>query len=117
MERLACGVLPYMKSGSQRIHPSEKPSDRRATYLRIVTELKPHKVETHRVRFTVGGDMIDYKGAVTTPTTESQTVKLHLNYVIPTTRAKYMTMDIKKIILTRLWIDTSICVSLFSIFP
>ena len=76
MERLACGVLPYMKSGSQRIHPSEKPSDRRATYLRIVAELKPHEAETYRVRFTVGGDRIDYKGAVTTPTAELQTVKI-----------------------------------------
>ena len=79
MGRLASGVLPHMKSGSQTIHfihPSEKPSDRRATYLRIVAELKPHKVETHRVRFTVGGDRIDYKGAVTTPTAELQTVKI-----------------------------------------
>ena len=33
---------------------------------------------------------------VTTPTIELQTVTLHVNSVISTTRAKYMTMDIKK---------------------
>ena len=56
--RLASGVLPRTKSGSKMIHfihPSKKPTDRRATYLRIIVELKPHKVETYRVRFTVGG--------------------------------------------------------------
>ena len=55
--RLASGVLPRMKSGSKTIHfihPSENSSDIWATYLRIVAELKPHKAETHRVRFTVG---------------------------------------------------------------
>ena len=79
MGRLASDVLPHMKLGSKTIHfihPSEKPSDRRATYLRIVAELKPHEAETYRVRFTVGGDRIDYKGAVTTPTAELQTIKI-----------------------------------------
>ena len=68
-----------MKSGSKMIyfiHLCEKPLDRRAPYLCIVAELKPHKAETYRVRFTVGGDRIDYKGAVTTPIAELQTVKI-----------------------------------------
>ena len=91
--RLPRGVLPHIKSGSETIyfiHPNENPSDRRATHLRIVTELKPH-----RVHFNVRGDRINYRSTVTTPTIEVQTVTLHVNSVISTTRAKYMTMDIK----------------------
>ena len=94
---MASGILPHIKSGSKMIyfiHLCEKPLDKRATHLCIVAELKPHKAETYRVRFTIEGNRIDYKGAVTTTTTELQTVKLHLNSVISTTRAKYMTMDI-----------------------
>ena len=56
--RLASGVLPRMKSGSKTIHfihPSEKKLDIRDTYLQIVADLKLHKTETYRVRFTVGG--------------------------------------------------------------
>ena len=64
------------------IRPRPKPTDRKAIYLKIVVELKPHKVGNHRVRFTVGGNRIDYPGIVTTPTAEMQTVKLHLNKTV-----------------------------------
>ena len=40
----------------------DKPHNRQATYLRIVAEDKPHKKEKKRIRFTVGGDRIEYKG-------------------------------------------------------
>jgi hypothetical protein len=40
------------------IRHTNKPADRVATYLRIVDELKPNKVEKRRVRFTVGGDKL-----------------------------------------------------------
>ena len=76
------------------IHPSDKPIDRKATYLKIVAELKPHKAEKHRVRFTVGGNRIDYPGIVTTSTTKMQTVKLHLNSVISDVNDSYLVADI-----------------------
>ena len=50
------------------IHPLQMPSDRRATYLRLVAELKSNKSEKHRVRSTVGGNRINYPDVVTTPT-------------------------------------------------
>ena len=71
------------------------PSDRRATYLRIVAESKPNKSEKHRVRFTIGGNRINYPGVITTPTVEIQTVKLHLNSVISNVNVSYLVADIK----------------------
>ena len=73
MGRLAQGVRPHILTGTHTIHfthPSDKPTDRKAIYLKIVVELKPHKVGNHRVRFTVGGNRIDYPGIVTTSTTK-----------------------------------------------
>ena len=100
MGRLAQGVRSHMLTGTNTIHfihSFDKPTDRKATYLKIVAELKPHKAEKHRVRFTVGGNRIDYPGIVTTPTTEIQTVKLHLKSVISDVNASYLVADIKKI--------------------
>ena len=56
--RLDSGFRLHIKSGSETIHfihPSEKKLDIRDTYLQIVADLKLHKTETYRVRFTVGG--------------------------------------------------------------
>jgi hypothetical protein len=56
---------------------------------------RPQKAEPERIHFTVGGDCIDYKGKVSTPTAVLTTVKLLLNSVISTPNAKFMTADIK----------------------
>ena len=77
------------------IHPSEKSTSHQATYLRIVSELKSHKEGTYRVRFTVGGNRINYPGVVTTPTTELRTAKLHLNSVVSDVNASCTTADIE----------------------
>jgi hypothetical protein len=66
------------------------PKDRRATYLCIVASLKPHKEEKHRVCFTVGGNSIDYKGKVSTPTADLPTIKILVNSTISTPGAKFM---------------------------
>ena len=97
--RLARGVHPQMMICSNTIHfihPSQKSSDRFATYLRIVASYRPQKEDPYRIRFTVGGNRIEYPGNVATPTAELQTVKLHLNSVIFDVNASYMTIDIKE---------------------
>ena len=48
----------------------------------------------NRTRFTVGGDRINYPGAVATPTAEMLVAKLLLNSVISTKDARFMTVDI-----------------------
>jgi hypothetical protein len=69
--RLAQGKQPDMPSGNNTMHfldHRDLPAGRKATYLRIVAAIKMQKVETHRIRFTVGGDRINYKDKVGTPT-------------------------------------------------
>jgi hypothetical protein len=95
--RLAQGVLPHMPHGTDTMHfiaHDAVPSGRQATYLRIVAEERPLKAETKRVRFTVGGNRIDYPGKVSTPTADLTTVKLLLNSVISTPGARFATADI-----------------------
>jgi hypothetical protein len=60
-----------------------------------VCELKPNKAEVHRTRLTVGGDKVHYPGDVGTPTADLTLVKMHVNSVISTPGARYMTLDVK----------------------
>jgi hypothetical protein len=86
-----------MSHGSNTMHftnRSAMPTDCHPTYLRIVADKNPHKAEKRRIRFTVGGNRINYKGKVSTPTTELQTIKLLLN-TISDPDARYMTADRK----------------------
>ena len=53
------------------------------------------KVEPNQTRLTVGGDRIHYPGDCGTPTADLLTVKIMLNSVISTPRAKFMMMDLK----------------------
>ena len=65
------------------------------TYAKFVCELKPNKAEVHRTRLTVGGDKVHYPGDVGTPTADLTLVKMHLNSIISTRGARYMTLDVK----------------------
>ena len=68
---------------------------RDVTYAKFVCELKPNKAEIHRTRLTVGGDKVHYPGDVGTPTADLTLVKMHINSVISTRGARYMTLDVK----------------------
>ena len=86
-----------MPSGTNTIFfiPKEKvPAGRKATYGIIVAEIKPQKAETHRTRLTVGGNLINFPGDVTTPTADIITVKIVFNSVLSTENAKFMCADI-----------------------
>jgi hypothetical protein len=95
--RLTQGTLPDMKSGTETmffIPHTAVPAGRKATYLRIVAKIRPEKKENKRIRFTVGGDRIDYPGKVSTPTADITTAKCLLNSVVSTPDAKFMTIDL-----------------------
>ena len=79
------------------VHKHEVPQDRwkDITYAKFVCELKPNKAEVHRTRLTVGGDKVHYPGDVGTPTADLTLVKMHVNSVISTPGARYMTLDVK----------------------
>jgi hypothetical protein len=71
------------------------PADRKVTYGRIVATIRPQKSETHRVGLTVGGNLIDYPGDVSTPTADMTTAKSIFNSVISTPDARFMCTDVK----------------------
>ena len=74
--------MPQGSNTIHFIHPRDKLARRKATYLRIVAEEKPHNAEKKRIRWTVGGNRIEYEGKVSTPTADLPTVKLLLNSVL-----------------------------------
>jgi hypothetical protein len=71
------------------------PRDRTVTYTRIVVNYRPQKSDPNRVRLTVGGNLIDYPGELTTRTADLTTTKLPWNSVISTPGSRYMCLDIK----------------------
>ena len=44
---------------------------------------------------TIGGNLLDYDGNTKTPTADLITMKILLNSVISTSKAKFLTIDIK----------------------
>ena len=83
----------------QKHQPNNQPTNQPTNQLvqkhtETYRNIQKH-AETRRVRLTVGGDQIDYPGAVTTKTTDLITAKLLINSVISTDGAKFMGIDIK----------------------
>jgi hypothetical protein len=60
-----------------------------------VVDVRPNKEEVHRVRVTVGGNLIKYDGYVSTRSANLTTSKCLWNSIISTTGAKYMCLDVK----------------------
>jgi len=67
----------------QFIRKKDIPQDRRKDimYGSFVCCIRPEKKEKNRTRFTVGGDRINYPGAVATPTADMLVTKLLFNSV------------------------------------
>ena len=97
--RLAQGIGGRIKGTNTIffINKDDVPQDRfkDVTYGKFVCDLRPNKAEVQRTRLTVGGDKVNYPNDVGTPTADLTLVKTHLNSVISTTGAKYMTLDVK----------------------
>jgi hypothetical protein len=94
---LAQGVGGQIKGTNtiKFIHQREVPANcmKDVTYRQFVCTERPEKTETNRTRFTVGGNRINYPGAVATPTAEMLVAKLLFNSMISTRGAGFMTMD------------------------
>ena len=90
--QLAQGVR-NRKEGTNTMYfiPKEEvPSKtKKVTYLKIVCNIRPDKAETHRTRITVGGNLLDYAGTITTPTATITTAKSLFNSVVSTPSAKF----------------------------
>jgi hypothetical protein len=77
------------------IHKSAVPRGKIPTYLRIVAAYRPEKDNPQRIRWTAGGDRVDYPGETATKTADLTTVKCLINSTVSTPEAKMMTGDLK----------------------
>ena len=78
------------------MHKRDVPNKRMkdVTYGKFVCTIRPEIKETHRTRFVVGGNKINYPCKVATPTAEMLVAKLLFNSIISTQGAQFMTMDV-----------------------
>ena len=65
------------------------PANRVSAHTSMVSEIRPHKPDTLRVRITVGGGNIELNYDVGTPTTELSTAKILINSTLYTPGAKW----------------------------
>jgi hypothetical protein len=70
------------------------------TYARIVVDHWPQKEDPNRIRIAVDGNLITYKGSMSTRTADLTTSKLLWNSMLSTEGAQYMCLDIKNFYLT-----------------
>ena len=70
-------------------------SDCTVTYARIVVDYWVHKDDPNRVCITIGGNLINYPGELTTRTADLTTTKVTWNSFISTRNARYMCADVK----------------------
>ena len=87
-ERALCNELGRLSQGCKDvvgrntfyfIAKDKVPRDKRVTYARLVCAIRPQKKETHRVRLTAGGNLVDYPGNTSAPTAGIVTIKTHWN--------------------------------------
>ena len=98
MGRLCQGSDPKTDSGTNTmffIKHTDVPADKTPTYLRITVEYRSEKDDPYRVRFTCGGDRIQYSGIVSTPTADISVIKILFNSIISTKGARCLGMDLK----------------------
>jgi hypothetical protein len=77
------------------IRKCDIPRGKRATYLRIVCAHRPEKENPFRLRWTAGGDRIEYLFDASTKTADLATAKILFNSVLSTRDARFMGMDVK----------------------
>jgi hypothetical protein len=77
------------------ITAAQVPRARQITYGRLVCDIRPQKKEMHRVRLTVGEDIIDYPGETSTKNANLTTSKCLWNSTISTKGDQYMCADVK----------------------
>ena len=63
--------------------------------MRAVYDIIPQKIEAHRTRLTAVGNLIDYSGHVSPPTSDLTAMKLHVKRAILDVKSKYMSIYVK----------------------
>lgn len=81
------------------IRPSQLPAGLKATYIKIIVSYHLQKNDPYQIRFTAGGDRLDYGGLCLSPAAEIQTAKCMLDLVISTVSAHFSALNLKKLYL------------------
>jgi hypothetical protein len=78
------------------VHKHEIPQDRLkdVTYIKFVSSIRTQKKEPHRIRATLGGNLINYPDDVGTPTADLLLIKFLINSTILTDGTKFATADL-----------------------
>ena len=63
--------------------------------MREVCDIQPQKKKTHRTILTARGNLIDYPGEFSAPTSDLTTMKLHVNSTISDIKSRDMCMGVK----------------------
>ena len=94
--RLAQGLRGSKGNDTIRFVPfSSIPRGQSVTYGRKVCTVRPGKDEEYRVRLTVCGNYLEFLGDASCTPASLPTVKMLINSVISTRRARFATVDIK----------------------
>ena len=67
-----------------------------------MAKIRPQKAETNRTKLTVGGNLINFPGDVTTPTADLIMAKLIFNIVLSPKNTNFMCADIANFYLKNL---------------
>ncbi len=81
---------------------SRIPKGQTITYVRIVLDFRPQKLDPYCIQITAGGNLIKYPGKLLTRTANLTTSKLMWNSVLSMKDAWYMCLDIKNFYLSAL---------------
>eukprot|EP00815_Leptocylindrus_aporus_P007176 CAMPEP_0116058534 /NCGR_PEP_ID=MMETSP0322-20121206/5252_1 /TAXON_ID=163516 /ORGANISM="Leptocylindrus danicus var. apora, Strain B651" /LENGTH=220 /DNA_ID=CAMNT_0003542731 /DNA_START=832 /DNA_END=1491 /DNA_ORIENTATION=+ len=87
-------TTPKEQTASDSKNQANYHQEKKATYLRICANYRPQKSDPYRIRFTVGGNLVNYDGETYTPTSDLITAKILFNSVISTLGAKFFTIDL-----------------------
>jgi hypothetical protein len=95
--RLAQGVGGRIKGTNTIffINHHEVPQGQFCTYARFVCSERPQKAEVERTRLTVGGNLIDYPGSTSTPTSDITTFKCLANATLSDRDSRMCCADVK----------------------
>ena len=71
------------------------PREKTVSYARIVVDVRPQKPDPNRVWLTIGGNLLNVPGDLSTPAADMVMIKILWNSVLSTDGAKFATIDIK----------------------
>ena len=85
--RISQGVRSRIPTGTNTVFFVRRrniPAGRKVTYACLVSSIRPHKTETHRVRVTVGGNKLDFPDITITTCASLKTTKCLINSTVYT---------------------------------